>query len=66
MRRERGSPRRICVVSVVNVKSKTCDVSCTHEGCKKIPVYNYEGKTKSFKFNNFVHKDHGVVGFFWI
>ena len=39
---------------MVNVKSK----KCTHEGCKRIPFYNYEGKTTAFFC--LVHKKDGM------
>jgi hypothetical protein len=39
---------------MVNVKSK----KCAHEGCKTIPSYNYEGKTKRSFCS--VHKEDGL------
>ena len=41
---------------MVDVRRKTC----THEGCRTYPSYDYEGKTKSL-FCSLVHKEDGMV-----
>jgi nitrite reductase/ring-hydroxylating ferredoxin subunit len=39
---------------IMNVISKTC----THEGCKRISIYNYENETKALFCS--IHKEDGI------